>query len=106
MRTLAVALLVAALWTPARAGDVHVDAFVPVDPTEHERLHFFDGRDHHLVPGTVSIDGRPYVCDPDGKSFKGQDEFVAHLRSTHRMNPDDIPDRIAVYGGKVHFIKR
>lgn len=105
MRALATALLVVALWAAARAGDVDVDAFVPVDPREHERLHFFDGRSHHLVPGTVSIDGKPYVCDPDGKSFSTQDEFVAHLRSTHRVAIDDIPDRIVVNDGKVHFIK-
>ena len=106
MRALAIALIVAAAWTAARAGDVDVDAFVPVEPREHERLHFFDGRDHHLVPGTVSIDGRPYVCDPDRKTFRDRDEFVAHIRSAHRVDPRDIYDRIAVYGGKAHFIKR
>jgi hypothetical protein len=106
MRALATALLVAATWTAARAGGVDVDAFVPIDPHEHERLHFFDGRGHHLVPGTVSIDGKPYVCDPDGKTFREQDEFVAHLRSAHRVAPEDVSDRIAVHGGKVHFIKR
>ena len=106
MRALATALLVAALWTGARAGDVHVDAFVPVDPREHERLHVFGGRSHHLVPGTVSIDGKPYVCVPGGKTFREQDEFVAHLRAAHRVAPEDVSDRIAVYRGKAHFIKR
>jgi hypothetical protein len=108
MRWLVVAVLIATTWT-ARAGDpaggVGVDAIVPVDPHEHERLHFFDGSRHHLVPGAVSIDGKPYVCDADGKSFGGQDDFVAHLRSVHKVAPAAIPDRIVVRDGKVHFIK-
>ena len=105
MRLLAAALLVAASCTAAGAGDLDVDAFVPIDPEEHQRLHFFDRRSHHLAPGTVSIDGKPYVCDPDGKSFRGQDEFVAHLRATHRVPPAEIPNRLVVHGGKVHFTK-
>ena len=106
MRLLAAAFLVAATWTVARAGNVDVDAFVPIDPEEHQRLHFFDRRSHHLVPGTVSIDAKPYVCDPDGKSFREEDEFVAHIRTTHRVPAAEIPDRLVVHGGKVHFAVR
>src|ERR1051326_1074061 len=46
-----------------------IDVIVPVAPIEHERLHWFGRRDHHLVPGTVTIDGAPYLCDVDGKRF-------------------------------------
>jgi hypothetical protein len=101
-----VLLVVVAAASPSRAGGgPEVDAIVPVEPREHERLHFFDRRSHHVVPNMVSIDGKPYVCDADGKSFGDRDDFVAHLRSAHRVASGEIPDRIVVHGGKVHFIK-
>ena len=106
MRWILVALIVAATPTLARDGSgVDVDAIVPVDPHEHQRLHFFDRRSHHLVPNTVSIDGKAYVCDVDGKTFGDQDEFVAHLRSIHKIASSEIPDQVVVRDGKVHFIK-
>ena len=93
---------------PALAGDSRarpdIDVVVPVDPTEHERLHFFDRREHHLVPGTVTINGASYLCDVDGKRFTDRDTFVAHLRAAHRMPPERIPDRLVVRGGRVHFL--
>jgi|SRR5581483_7716882 len=86
----------------SRSGP-RVDAVVPVDPHEHERLHFFDGRAHHVLPGTVTIDRDPYVCDVDGRRFEAEDAFVAHLRTAHRVPPDAIQDRVTVRGGIVHF---
>ncbi|HZP40467.1 MAG TPA: hypothetical protein VFD84_03035 [Candidatus Binatia bacterium] len=88
--------------TPARGP--RVEAAIPLPPTGHERLRFFGGRDHHLVPGTVTIDKPPYVCDVDGRGFGERDAFVAHLRIRHRLASADIPDRLVVRDGQVHFI--
>ena len=87
-----------------QAGGARVDAVVPIPPTEHERLHFFGRRDHHLVPGTVTIDKAPYLCDVDGQRFNDEDAFVAHLRRTHHLASDDIPDLLVVRDGQVHFV--
>jgi hypothetical protein len=84
-----------------RGPDVNV--IVPVDPHEHERLHWFGRRGHHLVPGTVTIDREPYRCDVDGQRFRQEDAFVAHLRTTHRMPQARIPDALVVRDGLVHF---
>jgi hypothetical protein len=83
-----------------------IDVLVPVEPHEHERLHYFGRRHHHLVPGTVIIGQAPYVCDPDGERFEDRDAFVAHLRTTHGVGPADIPDFLLVRDGRVHFIGR
>jgi hypothetical protein len=104
---LAVAFAVALAGAPraeqaTRAPDV--DVFVPVPPYEHERLHFFDGRHHHLVPGTVTIDREPYQCDRDRKRFSSEDDFVAHLRGTHHVPSSAIPDALVVRDGIVHFV--
>src|SRR6266705_3004406 len=53
-----------------------VEAIVPVPPTEHQRVHYFGRRHHHLVPGTVTINGAAYLCDLDGKRFVNRDVFV------------------------------
>ena len=102
---IAFALAVAAA---CRADDARrapeVDAIVPVPPYEHERLHFFGRRDHHLVPGTVTIDRAPYECDLDRRRFKSQDDFVAHLRTAHHAPVAKIPDALVVRDGVVHFI--
>ncbi|HLK12525.1 MAG TPA: hypothetical protein VKW76_14205 [Candidatus Binatia bacterium] len=111
MRLRAIVLL-AALALPAAAqqgagqrpgGRTGIDVVVPVDPYEHDRLHWFDGQPHHLVPGTVTIDAPPYVCDRDGETFTDQEAFAAHLRSAHRVPAGQIPSRLVVEGGQVHF---
>jgi hypothetical protein len=93
---------------PTLAGEPRtrpdLDVVVPVNPTEHERLHYFGRRDHHLVPGTVTINGAPYVCDADGKRFTDRDAFVGHLRAAHRVPAARIPDRLLVRDGRVHFL--
>ena len=73
-----IALVLGALMlaVAARADDFgrrrpDVDVFVPIPPEGHERLYWSDGRPHHLVPGTVSINGKPYVCDLDGRPIPG-----------------------------------
>ena len=107
MRTLAViALLLATVASAADPlpGRPEVNVFIPVDPREHERLHYFDGQPHHLVPGTVTINGAPYHCDVDGKRFTDRDAFVAHLRSAHHVPPDRIPELLLVRDGRVHFV--
>jgi hypothetical protein len=90
--------------TTRGTGGPRVDAVVPIPPTEHERLHFFGRRDHHRVPGTVTIDKPPYVCDVDGERFTDRDAFVAHLRSRHRIASARIPDTLVVQDGQVHFL--
>jgi hypothetical protein len=105
----ALLLLLAATCATSVAGDggrSDVEVFVPVDPYEHERLHWFGNRDRHLVPGTVTINKAPYVCDPDGRRFRDREAFVAHLRSRHAIAPDDIPGRLVVVDGIVHFIRK
>ena len=82
-----------------------VDVVVPVDPHEHERVYWFGGRGHHLVPGTVTINTHePYRCDVDGRRFATQDAFVAHLRSEHRVPEEQIPEAVVVRNGLVHFV--
>lgn len=87
---------------PRREPDV--DVVVPVEPREHERLHYFGQRWHHLVPGTVTINGAAYVCDVDKHRFNDRDRFVIHLRVAHHVPPEDIPDHLVVVEGRVHFI--
>jgi len=85
-------------------GSPAVDAIVPVPPHEHQRLHYFGRRHHHLVPGTVTIDHDAYVCDLDGRHFGERDEFIAHLRTVHRTPAARIPDQLLVRDGRVHFV--
>jgi len=102
----AILLAVGALGVAAgeRGSGADVDVIVPVVPEEHERLHYFDRRPHHPVPGTVTINKAPYVCDLDAKKFRERDEFVAHVRTAHRTRANDIADRILVRDGVVHFV--
>jgi hypothetical protein len=108
VRLLAVVVLIAAV-ASARADEPRrarpgVEAYVPVDPYEHERLHYFGRRDHHQVPGTVTINAKPYACDLDQRRFREREDFVAHLRAVHRTPADRIPDLLVVRDGIVHFI--
>ena len=86
----------------ARRG-ADLDVIVPVDPHEHARIYWFGRRTHHLLPGTVTIDEAGYVCDVDRRRFRRQDEFIAHLRLVHRVPVDQIPDRVVLTAGQVHF---
>jgi hypothetical protein len=102
----AVLLAIAALRVDAgeRGDGRSLDVIVPVPPHEHQRLHYFDRRPHHLVPGTVTINRAPYACDLDGRRFRERDDFVAHLRSAHRTPEAAISDRLVVRDGVVHFV--
>jgi len=80
-----------------------VEAWVPVDPYEHERLHWFGRDDHHVVPGTVTINRAPYACDVEGMEFRRRDAFVAHLRLVHHLSPDQIRDLAVLTEGQVRF---
>ena len=106
MHRLAAALLLLAIADPASAEDPppRVEAIVPVPPFEHQRLHYFGSRRHHLVPGTTTINGAAYVCDLDRQRFDDRDRFVAHLRTVHRTPPEKIPDLLLVLDGRVHFV--
>jgi hypothetical protein len=83
-----------------------VDVIVPVDPTEHDRLHWFDGRPHGLVPRVIAVNKAPYVCDSDGKKYEREDDFLYHLRSGHKLSWDDIAERLVVHDGQVHYVGR
>lgn len=103
------ALLLLGHAAPSDAGerrrvDPDVDVFVPVVPEEHERLYFFGGRDHHVVPGTVTINASPYVCDRDGARFDDRDVFLFHLRTAHGVEPSRAPRLLMLRGGRVHFV--
>jgi len=108
MRALAAGMLVVAMALLAAADDrgpsPRVEAIVPVPPTEHQLVHYFGRRHHHLVPGTVTINGTAYICDLDGKRFVDRDVFVAHLRTAHHTAPARIPDLLLVRDGRVHFV--
>ena len=84
--------------------DRNVDVFVPVDPSEHERLHWFDGRPHGLVPRVISVNRAPYVCDADRQRFGTEDDFVYHLRRAHKLAWEEIPPRLIVHEGQVHYL--
>jgi hypothetical protein len=104
----AFALLALVAIDAAHADDLRrrrddLDVVVPVDPHEHERLHWFGRDDHHVVPGAVTINRAPYVCDVEGKEFRRRDAFVAHLRLVHRLPPDRIRELVVLTGGQVRF---
>jgi hypothetical protein len=104
MRRFPAVVLALALGLPAAADDrprTHV--VVPVEPREHQRLHFFGRRHRRLVPGTVSINRAPYVCDVDRARFADGDAFATHLRTAHRVPPERIPEVLLFVDGRVHF---
>ena len=85
-------------------GRVDLDVVVPIDPHEHERMHWFGRRDHHVVPGTVTINRAPYVCDAHQREFRTRDGFVGHLLKGHGLSIEQIPDALVVLRGVVHFL--
>ncbi len=91
---------------PRARRDVLPEVFIPVVPEEHQRLHYFGRRDRHVVPGAVSINRAPYRCDVDRKAFDDRDSFVAHLQTAHKTPLEEIPDRIVLRDGQVHFVAR
>jgi hypothetical protein len=80
-----------------------LDVFVPIDP-HAPPMQWFGSQDHGLVPGTVTINAAPYVCDVDGRKFPKRDLFLLHLRVVHKVPTQDIPETLAVVDGQVHFI--
>jgi len=64
-------------------------------------LHYFARRHHHLVPGTVTINGAASsICDLDERRFTDRDAFVAHLRTAHHTAPARIPNLLPVRDGR------
>jgi hypothetical protein len=104
---LAASLAVADDQTPPARGAAagpNIDVIVPVPPYEHERLHYFGQRDHHLVPGAVTVNKPPYVCDVDQRRFQDRDAFLVHLRVVHHARSEEIPDQLVVLDGQVHYL--
>jgi hypothetical protein len=89
-------------WADDRRGP-DVDVVLPVEPREHERLQWFGRRGHHLVPGTVTINRAPYVCEVEGGEFRQRDEFVAHLRLVHGVAVEEIADAVVLTDGQIRF---
>jgi hypothetical protein len=113
MRTIAVVLLATALAATAVAGGLgrvrpDLDILVPFDPYQNGgqngTMQWFGGGPHVDVPGTVTIDANPYVCDIDGKQFAKRDQFILHIRVVHHLAPNDIPDALMVVDHRVHFV--
>jgi hypothetical protein len=86
-----------------RDRGVRPEVFIPIDPNPPPMQYFGRG-DHHVVPGTVTINRAPYRCDLDKRTFTDREAFVAHLRTSHRVATEDIPDRLVVLDGVVHFV--
>lgn len=115
LHTTAACALIAALLLPgtgSSAGDPRLQSrrrlralpyvFIPLDPTRQQPLYFFGGRATSL-PGVVSVDRPPYVCDVDGKTFTDGQRFVAHLHLAHQLPLASVPQAVIVYDGQVHF---
>jgi hypothetical protein len=113
MRRAALLVLLAAALAAADDGrrsnrrrDRDVDVVVPVDPTQHDRMQWFDGRPHGLVPRVIAVNKSPYRCDADGRKYETEDDFLYHLRSIHKLSWDDIGERLVVRDGQVHYLGR
>lgn len=91
---------------PHRA-DPHV--YVPVPPPsdsyEDPGVRFF-GRNRVEVPGAVTVNAPPYVCDLDGRTFGDKQSFVTHLKTTHGSELRESADPFVVDEGQVHFTGR
>jgi hypothetical protein len=62
------------------------------------------GGSHRNTPGTVTINRPAYYCTPHQQSFADRSDFVAHLRGTHGLGEDDIPDATLVQKGQLRYI--
>jgi hypothetical protein len=98
------ALVVAASASAANPMKPRLDVVVPVDPYEHERLHYFGRRSDLPVPNAVTIDGAAYACDVHTLRFRDRDGFVAHLRTAHRAALERLPELLSVVDGRVHYV--
>ncbi|HLY37504.1 MAG TPA: IS1595 family transposase [Candidatus Binatia bacterium] len=69
MRALAVPLVLASSVASAAdgRGKSDVEVVVPIAPRD-PGVQWFGRRDHHAVPGTVTVDDPPYRCDVEGTS--------------------------------------
>lgn len=108
MHVLVVAALVLAAGLAAagdrRRGRADLDVVVPVVPEEHERLHFFDRQEHHALPGTVTINASPYVCDRDKSRFDDRDEFLYHIRTAHGVDASRAARWLVQRKNRLHFV--
>jgi hypothetical protein len=83
--------------------DTRVHVVVPPPaPLERRGLYFY-GKERVEVPGIVSINRRPYVCDVDHRTFRDKQTFVAHLRVDHAADFRRSADPFVIRDGQVHF---
>jgi hypothetical protein len=88
---------------PRRADPyVYVPVPPPSDVNQQRGVQFF-GRNRVEVPGAVTVNTPPYVCDPDGRTFDDKQSFVAHLRTTHDSELRESTAPFVVDAGQVHF---
>jgi hypothetical protein len=85
---------------------VRVYTYVPAPANVygHPDVYFY-GRDRIEVPGAVTINAPPYVCDLDEATFGDKLAFVAHLRTTHSARLREAASPFVVSPrGQVHFV--
>jgi len=89
----------------AEGARARTDLFieVPLDGASPGVVFPFGGS-HHQVPGVVTIDRAPYVCEVHRRAFHDRAAFVAHLRRRHALTDADIPRAVLVEGGQVRYV--
>jgi hypothetical protein len=83
------------------------DVYVPVAPPAslyEDRGVQFHGRERIVVPGAMTVNEPPYICDLEGSTFQDKRSFVAHLRTEHPTRLRESQDPFVVDAGQVHFV--
>lgn len=105
MFVVAILSIAGATLAGGRGANPSVDLLLPLDPSQLNPppLQFFDGQQHHQLPGTVTINGAPYICDVDRRTFRDGSEFAYHLQTAHGVPPAQVRSSVVVVDGRVHF---
>jgi hypothetical protein len=83
------------------------EVYVPLAPPADlykDRGVKFHGRARIEVPGAMTVNEPPYVCDLEGSVFEDKGSFVAHLRTQHSTRLRESQDPFVVEAGQVHFV--
>ena len=84
---------------------VYVPVPPPAEPYRDPGVQFF-GRNRVEVPGAVTVNAAPYICDLDRRTFDDKQSFVAHLKAAHGSALSEAADPFVVDAGQVHFTGR